>query len=41
MKKILIAGLCSLGIASAFFFATDSNKNTMIASGGGDVNVKI
>ena len=41
MKKLLIASLCSLGLASAFFLAVDTNKGFTVASGGGYVNVKI
>lgn len=41
MKKLLIASLCSLGIASAFFYTVDTNKSYTVASGGGYVNVKI
>ena len=41
MKKLLIASLCSLGLASAFFLAVATNKGFTVASGGGYVNVKI
>ena len=41
MKKLLIASLCSLGLASAFFLAVDTNKGFTVASGGGYVKVTI
>lgn len=41
MKKILIAGICGLGLICSCFFAMDSKPSLNVAGSGGNVNVRV